>query len=561
MAHKFNADFKKSWITRRGPKLILSPFSSARETFHPGTRKCYEFVFLNWKQRSPEEVTLAPVKQHHCGWLFGPASKLSTRTIVYPCSRGKCSLPCPCLICQKKSPVCRTGAKCDCEECTLYEDDHINYHGCFHLNCQSCTRLVKTDQTVDFSIFDKNRKPRNRGIYSEEILEPSFKLPPAIDPRRPRHDMLKSYLDREKWTEKLKNFNKGVEDDAMWCYVCSTMFFHEDMLRDHMAKHGVSKIFRHNFENTELEAKPDLKCYQCSSIFDSKVNLTRHIESVHFKESIECPDCDKSFSRKDNYEAHRKTKHSIVVSSTGWKCGKCGKTFNLKRNFTRHLQEVCPDGKIYVTKCEFCESTYIRTSDLKKHVMNRAEYFCNVCQRKFCSSKILLAHKEEHGEVTEEDSGKVAIDLGKDAEIFGCEVCGKSFGKDKTLLQHKSTHSDEKNFECHDCGTKFSMLKNLRRHIKEAASSLSVCNFCDNVFCTAKLLRGHVISSHKKFSCPICKEPFTHERNLNRHVGKRITMLCPHCNKVFCNQKRLKEHVNLRHSDKLKIGGIYLHDT
>ena len=70
--------------------------------------------------------------------------------------------------------------------------------------------------------------------------------------------------------------------------------------------------------------------------------------------------------------------------------------------------------------------------------MNRAEYFCNVCQRKFCSSKILLAHKEEHGEVTEEDSGKVAIDLGKDAEIFGCEVCGKSFGKDKTLLQQKS---------------------------------------------------------------------------------------------------------------------------
>ena len=167
MAHKFNVDFKKNWITRRGPKLICGPLSSARETFHPVTKKCYEFVFLNWKERSPEEIKLAPVKQHHRGWLFGPASKLSTRAIVYSCSRGKCVLPCPCLICQKKPLVCKTGAKCDCEECMLYEDDHLNYHGCLHLNCKFCTSLVRTDQTINFSIFDKNRKPRNNGSFSE----------------------------------------------------------------------------------------------------------------------------------------------------------------------------------------------------------------------------------------------------------------------------------------------------------------------------------------------------------------------------------------------------------
>ena len=215
-----------------------------------------------------------------------------------------------------------------------------------------------------------------------------------------------------------------------------------------------------------------------------------------------------------------------------------------------------PDGKISVIKCKFCESTFIRTSDLKRHVLKRAEYSCNLCQSKFCSSKMLSAHKKGHEE-TEEDSENVVIDLGKAVKIFGCEVCGKSFGKEATLLQHKSTHTDEKNFACEHCGSKFSMRKNLNRHLKEAASSVIACDFCEEVFCNVKILKGHIDSSHKKYSCPICKEPFTHEKNLNRHVGKRISVCCPHCEKVFCNQKRFKEHVNLRHADKTEDRGDF----
>ena len=108
MSHKFIMDFKKSWITRRGPKLILSACSSARDHFHPGTKKCYEFLFLNWKDRLPKKIQVTPVKLHHHKWLFGPATK-------------------------KKLPVCKAGPECDCRECSLYNEDHKNYHGCLHL--------------------------------------------------------------------------------------------------------------------------------------------------------------------------------------------------------------------------------------------------------------------------------------------------------------------------------------------------------------------------------------------------------------------------------------------
>jgi uncharacterized C2H2 Zn-finger protein len=558
MSHKFNMDFKKSWITRRGPKLILSACSSASDHFHPGTKKCYEFLFLNWKDRSPEKIQVTPVKLHHHKWLFGPATKLSTRSIVYPCSRGKCSLPCPCLICQKKLPVCKVGPECDCMECSLYKEDHKNYHGCLHLDCNSCDSLVKSEPNLKFSLFDKNRKPPNRGIYTDEILEPSFKLPPASDPRRPRSDMLNGFLERENWSLKKKNFIDGVEDESLWCFVCSTMFFYEDMLSEHLAKHGVSKIFRHNFENEDgrTEAKPDLKCYQCSKTFNSTVELTRHVESVHFRESIECPDCDESFSRKDNYETHRKAKHTSSPAST-WDCGKCTKTFTMKRNLDRHKREVCTYGKIYVIKCDFCDATFIRASDLKMHKRNRTVKFtCGVCDEKFCNTKILLVHMKEHdGVACVGESGGVTITIDKsvELELFGCEVCGKNFGKEKTLLQHKTTHTDKMEVKCTDCGTKFSLLKNLRRHVKEAffedGSPIYGCKMCDEYFCTGKLRGAHVNSSHKKFSCPICKEPFTNKQNLERHIGKRKAVFCAHCEKVFCNQKRYKEHMNLRHTE------------
>ena len=245
MAHKFNMVFKKGWITRIGTNLIRKAFTSSREDFHPATKKCYEYVFLNWNDRSPDNIQLAPVKLYHHKWLFGPATKLKSKSIVYPCSRGKCSLPCPCLLCHKKVPVCRAG--CDCEECKLYEEDHNNYHGCFHNNCTSCNRLIKQDGYIDFSLFDKSRKPINMGINTEEILRPSFKLSPY--PRRPRPDMLESYLASEKWSERKTNFLRGIEDDSLWCFLCSTLFFHEDVLKLHVLEHGVSKMFRHDFEN------------------------------------------------------------------------------------------------------------------------------------------------------------------------------------------------------------------------------------------------------------------------------------------------------------------------
>ena len=37
-------------------------------------------------------------------------------------------------------------------------------------------------------------------------------------------DMIPQFLANKKWSEKLKNWHSGIEDDALWCFGCCTLF-------------------------------------------------------------------------------------------------------------------------------------------------------------------------------------------------------------------------------------------------------------------------------------------------------------------------------------------------
>ena len=585
MAHKFSLSFKKSWITRRGPNLVSK--------FHPGLgrQKCYEYAIRNRKSATHEDVEIAPIQYRRDKWLYGPATLLSSRQIVYPCSRSRCVVPCPCLICGKKHPRCRAGQSCGCDDCRLHFENHTSFHSCFHFGCRSCNNIVRTIPFFNYFFLDKSRKTTNKGVFVEEQLEPHFKLPPGL-----RRDMTSEFLIHRKWPEKLKNWECGIADDGIWCVGCSCMFFKTDMLKEHILEnHNTSKVFRHNCENDE---KPALRsqCDDCEKTFGSRNDLIRHVESVHYKERFECPSCDMTFSRRDYYEVHKVNKHNEAPKSCdtcGMKyktysnllrhiekrncakreCETCQKTFSRLSDLQRHQRETCNLEKVFVVKCDVCASTFIRTSDLVKHKKNRnypdgsAKFMCKICNMKVCNLKLLKAHIKSkhvglnHGiEVPKSFSGcGVSFKKGNitSNQTYECEYCGKQFAREDSVLKHAAIHNSIINkTKCEICGSEFSLGKNYKRHQlgahDEDGNPRHNCHICEKIFCTGKMLGAHLSSYHKEeFFCTVCEKSFDYKHHYERHIINRTLVPCQECGISFCNKKGYNNHISATHIKSL----------
>ena len=504
---------------------------------------------------TPERVQLVPVVHHQYPWLFGPATLLSSRSIVYPCSRGKCAVPCPCLLCDKKHPKCRAGQSCDCQDCRLQFLDHSNYHACLHTGCKFCHSIVTVLPQFNFFFLDNSGKICNNGVAFEEQIRPTFELPPV------NKDLIKRFLVREKWSEKLENWNCDVEDDSIWCRGCSTLFFNLDMFREHLLrKHGASKVFNHNCVNDETRLLPGLSCDQCSSTFGSKRDLTRHVESIHFKEQLECPDCNSMFSRMDRYKMHRKNKHGQAhqVQAIGHKCEICEKVFSSKGALKRHTRDKCNElNKVFVLGCDHCQTKFIREHDLKRHKQKSLnpdgsnKFICTLCDERVCNRKLLMRHiKAAHGDsklkkVLDESKGNE----GKDTHV--CEFCGKCFRSEHDALRHTVTHGVVHKNKCDICEASFSLKKTYKRHLEEAyldsGKLKHTCPHCERAFCTGRLLSCHIKKYHARFVCPLCRQIFTTKQNLERHVGNRVEVTCEQCGEVYCNEKAYDKHVGIHH--------------
>jgi uncharacterized C2H2 Zn-finger protein len=591
MAHKFALNFKNGWITRTGPKLIPVGLKFNAK-FHPGRQKCYEYVVKDREGASQENVSVSPIQNRKDKWLYGPATLLTSRRIVYPCSRFRCGITCPCLICAKQHPRCRAGPSCDCEECHRQFNDHESFHACFHFGCKSCNNIVKTIPYFNFFFLDKHKKPTNKGVYLEEQLEPRYQLPPSLRP-----DMVSTLLKVRNWSKKLKNFKCGVDDDGIWCVGCSTMFFSVDELQAHiLANHNTSKIFRHHCENADEKLVSSHKCDSCEKTFGSRTQLYRHADSVHNMERIECSSCDLTFSQMDNYETHwvnkhQKTprlckncglkfktcksylKHILREDCSASKCESCEKTFSRKKDLERHRQEVCSE-KVFVVKCDDCGTTFIRSSDKVRHIKNRqqpdgsARFNCEVCDKTACNMKLLKAHiKIEHGNkklcVVEPkvlgvvDAKKVRVEQ-CNIHAYECELCEKKFGKEDTLLKHKATHKISNKVKCEVCGSEFSLKKNYTRHMNEAlgkdGNPQNKCHICSKTFCTGKILSGHISCMHKEeFLCTLCQKTFNHKHHYERHIKDRDLVSCEDCGNSFCNKKGYTKHIDSIHS-KCSLG-------
>ena len=120
---KYEADFADNVIRAEGVKLL------SKKTWMM-KRKCHQFALKEKTQSDPSSVRLVAGRTVTQERLYGPATLLISRTIVYTCHLFQCIIPCACKICQKLHLKCRVPSSCSCSECLEHFQDHNNYHVC-----------------------------------------------------------------------------------------------------------------------------------------------------------------------------------------------------------------------------------------------------------------------------------------------------------------------------------------------------------------------------------------------------------------------------------------------
>ena len=130
---------------------------------------CHEFsvsgvkIYYNkvkYNSIDEAEITLVAGKNTADSTLYGPgpASLIKNRTIIYPCSRFHCRLPCPCHLCRKASSICaKAPQNKTCGECSKYRldcEDHLVFHRAPHMNCKFCLNVLEHLPHMQFEVCD-----------------------------------------------------------------------------------------------------------------------------------------------------------------------------------------------------------------------------------------------------------------------------------------------------------------------------------------------------------------------------------------------------------------------
>ena len=142
----------------------------------------------------------------------------------------------------------------------------------------------------------------------------------------------------------------------------------------------------------------DKKCSICEKEFRDKNRRDRHVREVHQQEKVECPDCDETFSKRENMSRHRAAAHNTKAPS--FKCDVCDKSFTRHDNLVTH-QRVHSGEKFL---CEVCQAKYSQKGKLNKHIQKGKHlllFYCEICKQRmnFTCMSILEKHvKATYGE-------------------------------------------------------------------------------------------------------------------------------------------------------------------
>lgn len=315
-----------------------------------------------------------------------------------------------------------------------------------------------------------------------------------------------------------------------------------------------------------------------------KIGNSQTQDVMKRKEIFHCKYCDIVFSESNLCTKHETYAHDQLFP---FECLICKQNFNTQPMLIIHIKSQHHTEKPYL--CVQCPKTFIRRSDLRKHVFVHAGirlFNCNLCTKSFTRSTNLTKHKRSHETVS---------------KSYCCMLCPKAFHSNDLLSRHMEIHMNRNSFNCKFCNLVFTQRNELeihqRNHIapsqpqSSSASNLSTSElpsiipiqplgFYNQIpleqqqsssvyekqntsfFYNQKSansdevkneypIMNQLLSKFNPYKCDRCTESYSTIQQLQTHQSmyhsKNFT--CTLCNLSYYKKKELDRHILSIHSD------------
>ncbi|KAM9308603.1 zinc finger protein ZFAT [Gastrophryne carolinensis] len=245
---------------------------------------------------------------------------------------------------------------------------------------------------------------------------------------------------------------------------------------------------------------------------------------------------------------------------------------SLKRGYQEYAiqqvpQEQAPNSgraastQLKIFTCEYCNKVFKFKHSLQAHLRihtNEKPYKCPLCNYASAIKANLSVHMRKHT-----------------GEKFSCEHCVFSCLSKGHLKVHVERVHKKVKQHCRFCKKKYSDIKNLIKHVREAHNLLDKkvkdtfdelrlltregkrqllydCHICERKFKNELERDRHMLihGDERPFACELCDHGTTKYQSLELHIRKHpFVYVCSNCRKKFVSTVRLKAHLREKHAD------------
>ncbi|KAJ8725959.1 hypothetical protein PYW08_004142 [Mythimna loreyi] len=347
------------------------------------------------------------------------------------------------------------------------------------------------------------------------------------------------------------------------CDACSTEFRYNIEMKRHCQKTGHPLVITATDNYQELH-----KCQHCKAKFKSSLTLAAHLKSKHKQRAYLCLVCAMNFNSSEEAKRHRQTSEhrikrkenlrekGVSTKDMSKKCPYCTDNVILRNVLVLkdHIRKMHPNIR---KKCPKCGMSFILSQEVTRHVRDNAcqlnqtaqitsSIFWNCSQCLFTTDSQAECFFHEVLHTTPKRELLKVGDTEKLVQKYPCPLCPKSFKK-ASLRQHLRQHTFERPFICSTCGANFTRQTSLANHSRSEHST--------EVAKIPKL--PAIVERIEEWECGKCKNRFSSKSALSRHASSctnaTTARQCPyeHCTFVATNSSQLARH-RRTHGEQVK---------